>query len=44
MTGQEDELPLGDVKGHVLQGQRTIGIGFVDVGKTDHGPENNGER
>jgi hypothetical protein len=40
MAGQKHELALGDVKGHVLQGQRTVGIGFVNVGKTDHGGEN----
>ena len=36
MAGEKDELALGDVKGHVLQGQRTVRIGFVDVGETDH--------
>jgi hypothetical protein len=36
MARQEDELALGDVKGHVLQGHGTVGIGFVDAGKADH--------
>ena len=37
VAGQKDELTLGDVKGHVLQGHGTVGIGFVYVGETDHG-------
>jgi hypothetical protein len=40
MAGEEHKLALGDVKGHVLQGQGTVRIGFVYVGKTDHGLEN----
>src|SRR3954452_2010638 len=39
MASEKYELALGDVKGHVLQGQRTVGIGFVYVGETDHGVE-----
>jgi hypothetical protein len=39
MPGEKDELALGDVKGHVLQGQRTVRVSFVYVGETDHGVE-----
>ncbi len=37
VPGEKYELALGDVKGHVLQGQCTVRIGFVYVGETDHG-------
>jgi hypothetical protein len=39
MAGQKHKLALFDVKVHVLQSQRAVGIGFVYVGKTDHGDE-----
>jgi hypothetical protein len=37
MPGEEDELAPADPEGDVPQGQRAVRIGFVDVGKTDHG-------
>ena len=37
VSGEEDELAPVHPEGHVLQGQRAVRIGLVDVGETDHG-------
>ena len=41
VAGEEDELALADPEGDVLQGQRAVRIGLVDVGEADHGREAN---
>src|SRR5690242_21544948 len=36
VAGEKRELPLGDVKGDVLERQAALGEGLEDVGELDH--------
>src|SRR5690606_37184793 len=44
VPGQEDELPLRDVKRDVLESERAIREGLDDVREANHGPKDSRER